>query len=48
VKIQLKNQKTVQRLTLQMAPRIVAAVAVVQQEKMPPQERQSMKMALSQ
>jgi hypothetical protein len=48
VKIQLKNQKTVQRLTLQMAPRIVAVAVVVQQEKMSLQERQLMKMALSQ
>ena len=45
-KIQQKVQKMVLRPTLQMAPRIVAVVAVVQQEKMSLQERQLMKMAL--
>jgi hypothetical protein len=45
-KIQQKNQKMVQRPILEMAPRIAAAAAVVQQEKMSRQERQLMKMAL--
>jgi hypothetical protein len=45
-KIQQKVQKMVLRPTLQMAPRIAVAVAVVQQEKMSLQEKLSMKMAL--
>jgi hypothetical protein len=44
-KIQQKVQKMVLRPTLQMAPRIVAVVAVVQQEKMSLQEKLLMKMA---
>jgi hypothetical protein len=48
VKIQQKNQKIVQRPNLEMAPRIAVAVAVVPQEKMSLQERQSMKMVLLQ
>jgi hypothetical protein len=46
-KIQQKVQKMVLRPTLQMAPRIVAVVAVVQQEKMSLQEKLLMKMASS-
>jgi hypothetical protein len=45
-KIPQKNQKMVQRPTLEMAPRIAAAAVVVQQEKMSRQERQLMKMVL--
>jgi hypothetical protein len=48
VKIQQKNQKIVLRPNLEMAPRIAVAVAVVPQEKMSLQERQSMKMVLLQ
>jgi hypothetical protein len=48
MRIRQKNQKMVQRPTQEMAPRIAVAVAVVQQEKMSRQERQLMKMALSQ
>jgi hypothetical protein len=46
VKIQQKNQKMVQRLTLQMAPRIAVVAVAVQQEKMSLQARQLMKMVL--
>jgi hypothetical protein len=44
-KIQQKVQKMVLRRTLQMAPRIAAVAAVVQQEKMSLQEKLLMKMA---
>jgi hypothetical protein len=44
-KIQQKVQKMVLRPTLQMAPRIAVAVAVVQQEKMSLQAKLLMKMA---
>jgi mannose/fructose/N-acetylgalactosamine-specific phosphotransferase system component IID len=44
-KIQQKNQKMDLQVSPQMAPHIVAVVAVAQQEKMSLQERQLMKMA---